>query len=72
MGKAETKYAAVTIAGAVSLGSYESGAMYELLDALAQHNASPLTKQSGDYVKIDVITGASAGGVTGAILTQRL
>ncbi len=66
------KYLAITIAGAVSLGSYESGAMYELLDAIAQHNANPQTKQSGDYVKVDVITGASAGGMTGAILAQSL
>lgn len=72
MAKDKTKYLAITIAGAVSLGSYESGAMYELLDAIAQHNADPTTKKIGDYVKIDVITGASAGGMTGAILTQRL
>jgi predicted acylesterase/phospholipase RssA len=72
MAEDKTKYLAITIAGAVSLGSYESGAVYELLDAIAQHNANPQTKQAGDYVKVDVITGASAGGMTGAILTQRL
>jgi len=67
-----TKYLAITIAGAVSLGSYEAGAMYEILDAIRQHNEHPDTTAEGDYIRIDVITGASAGGMTAAILAQKL
>ena len=32
------KRLAITIAGAVSLGSYEAGVLYEVLDAIHQHN----------------------------------
>ena len=32
------KKLSMTIAGAVSLGSYESGVAFEILDALSQHN----------------------------------
>ncbi len=67
-----TKYLAITIAGAVSLGSYEAGAMYEILDAIRQHNEHPDTIAKGDFIRIDVITGASAGGMTAAILAQKL
>lgn len=67
-----TKKLAITIAGAVSLGSYEAGAMYEILEAIRQHNDNELTRKKGDFVHVDVITGASAGGMTGAILAQRL
>jgi len=67
-----TKYLAITIAGAVSLGSYEAGAMYEILDAIAQHNDDPETARVGDSIKVDVLTGASAGGMTAAILAQKL
>jgi len=60
---------AITIAGAVSLGSYEAGVTYELLEAFRTHNlkAAPDAK-----IYIDVITGASAGGMTAAMLAQRL
>ena len=67
-----TKYLAITIAGAVSLGSYEAGAMYEIIDAIRQHNDDPATTAAGDFIKIDVLTGASAGGMTAAILAQKL
>jgi len=67
-----TKYLAVTIAGAVSLGSYEAGAMYEIFDAIRQHNENPTTISLGDFIRIDVLTGASAGGMTAAILAQKL
>ncbi|MGA2335718.1 MAG: hypothetical protein ABSG08_10115 [Terriglobales bacterium] len=30
---------AITVAVTVSLGSYEAGVLYEILDAIAQHNA---------------------------------
>jgi len=29
---------AIAISGAVSLGSFESGVMYEIIEAIAQHN----------------------------------
>src|SRR4051812_30726635 len=67
------KNLAITIAGAVSLGSYESGVIYEILDALAQHNQWCHDNNSPDQrIEIDVITGASAGGMTAAIVAQRL
>lgn len=66
------KYLAITIAGAVSLGSYEAGATYEILDAIRQHNEHPETIANGDFIRIDVLTGASAGGMTASILAQKL
>src|ERR1700760_677397 len=65
------KRLAVTIAGAVSLGSYEAGVLYEVLDAIRQHNRNPATAES-DHITIDVLTGASAGGMTAVILAQKL
>ena len=63
-----SKQVAITIAGAVSLGSYEAGVMYEVLDALAQHNRwADENKQSEKRIEIDVLTGASAGGMTAAM-----
>jgi predicted acylesterase/phospholipase RssA len=67
-----TKYLAITIAGAVSLGAYEAGATYEILDAIRQHNEHPETIAKGDFIRIDVLAGASAGGMTAAILAQKL
>ena len=59
---------AIVISGAVSLGSYEAGVMYELLEAIALHNES-VGSDHPDRVEIDVITGASAGAMTAAILS---
>jgi Patatin-like phospholipase len=65
------KRVAITIAGAVSLGSYEAGVLYELLRAIRKRN-----EQAGDdqskKVYIDVLTGASAGAMTAAMVAQRL
>jgi len=60
---------AITIAGAVSLGSFEAGVLFEVLDALGQHNdaSSPDAR-----IYIDVLTGASAGGMTAAIAAHRM
>jgi hypothetical protein len=67
------KKLAITISGAVSLGSYESGVAFELLDAIAQHNQwADSNNQPNQRFEIDVLTGASAGGMTAAILAQRL
>jgi hypothetical protein len=67
------KKLAITIAGAVSLGSYEAGVAFEVLDAVSQHNQ--WAKQSNlpdERLEIDVLTGASAGGMTVAMIAQRL
>jgi hypothetical protein len=61
---------AIAISGAVSLGSYQAGVMYEIIKAIAQHNVNT-TKQE-DKIEIDVITGASAGAMTACMLAQRL
>jgi hypothetical protein len=65
------KRLAITIAGAVSLGSYEAGVLYEIIEAIGQHNASGSGKED-DKIYIDVLTGASAGGMTATIATQKL
>lgn len=60
---------AITIAGAVSLGSFEAGVLFEVFDALCQHNQ---TASADQRIYIDVLTGASAGGMTAAIASQTL
>jgi predicted acylesterase/phospholipase RssA len=64
------KRMAITIAGAVSLGSYEAGVLYEVLEALRRHNST--AKSEDDKIYVDAITGASAGGMTAAMAAQRL
>jgi hypothetical protein len=64
------KRLAITIAGAVSLGSYEAGVLYELMRAIRRNNEAAQTEDQKIYV--DVITGASAGGMTAAMVSQRL
>jgi len=66
------KRLAITIAGAVSLGAYEAGVLYEIVEALRQHNEHPDTVADGDQIFIDVLTGASAGGMTAVIAAQKL
>src|SRR5271156_1199466 len=65
------KRLAITVAGAVSLGSYEAGVLYEVLDTIRQHNTDPATT-TDDRIVIDVLTGASAGGMTAIVLAQKL
>ncbi|WP_411871974.1 patatin-like phospholipase family protein [Vulcanococcus limneticus] len=68
-----TKKLAVVISGAVSLGSYEAGVVYEVLEAIAQHNLKADTDgRSHERIEIDVITGASAGGITATVLAKAL
>ncbi len=64
------KRLAITIAGAVSLGSYEAGVLYEVLEALRQHNELPVN--ANNKIIVDVLTGASAGGMTATIVAQKL
>jgi Patatin-like phospholipase len=67
------KRLAITISGAVSLGSYEAGVLYEVLEALRQHNENPETLANPDErIEIDVLSGASAGGMTAVIVVQSL
>jgi hypothetical protein len=65
------KRLAITISGAVSLGSYEAGVLYEVVNAIGQHNSQPETKPE-ERIEIDVLTGASAGGMTATIAAQKL
>ena len=65
------KKLAITISGAVSLGSYEAGVLYEVIRALGQHNVNPATP-ADDKIHIDVLTGASAGGMTATIAAHKL
>ena len=68
-----SKRLAITISGAVSLGSYEAGVLYEICEALRQHNENPETSANpDDRIEIDVLTGASAGGMTAVITAQNL
>ena len=64
------KRLAITIAGAVSLGSYEAGVLYELMRAIRTYNEASPSDDRKLYV--DVLTGASAGGMTAAMVSQRL
>lgn len=64
---------AITISGAVSLGSYEAGVLFEILEALRRNNTHPdAVADSSKRVEIDVLCGASAGGMTAAIAAQSL
>ncbi len=65
------KRLAITIAGAVSLGSFEAGVLFEILSALKRHNQHPDTA-ADERIEVDVLTGASAGGMTATIAAQRL
>jgi len=64
------KKLSIVISGAVSFRSYEAGVMYDVLEAIAKHNE--VVGDSNDRIKIDLITGASAGGMTVCILAQNL
>jgi predicted acylesterase/phospholipase RssA len=67
-----SKRLAITISGAVSLGSYEAGVLYEICEALGQHNDPETRANPVDRIEIDVLTGASAGGMTAVIAAQNL
>ena len=66
-----SKKLSITVSGAVSLGSYEAGVMYEIIHAIGQHNKN-VGIDSDNKILIDVLTGASAGGMTSTILAQKL
>src|ERR1700743_1018397 len=66
-----TKRLAITISGAVSLGSYEAGVLYEIINAIGKQNLDKATTPD-ERIEIDVLTGASAGGMTATIAAQKL
>jgi len=57
---------ALTLAGGVSLGAYQAGAVYEVLWALSHR------RDAAESVIIDVLTGASAGSMTAAVTARVL
>lgn len=63
------KKLAITISGAVSLGSYEAGVLFEIINAIALNNE---IANEENKIEIDVLTGASAGSMTAAIAAQKL
>ncbi|MEX0322991.1 MAG: patatin-like phospholipase family protein [Puniceicoccaceae bacterium] len=60
---------AIAISGAVSLGTYEAGTVYELINAIKLHNEN---NPENEKISIDVLTGASAGGMTAGLVAQKL
>ena len=62
---------AIVISGAVSLGAYEAGVLYEILRGIENHNTDPATS-ADERIVIDVLSGASAGGMTAAITSHTL
>jgi hypothetical protein len=62
---------AFAIFGAVSLGSYEAGTIYEIISALSEHNKN-FPENSNNRIEIDVLSGASAGGMTAALIAHKL
>ena len=58
---------ALVLSGAVSLGSWEAGVLDELLYQLERLNQD---REAQDHFKIDVITGASAGALTAALVAR--
>lgn len=71
-GTMHPKRLAITISGAVSLGSYEAGVLYEVITAITAHNKAIPVDHPEERIEIDVLTGASAGGMTAAIAGQLL
>ena len=68
-----SKRLAITISGAVSLGCFEAGVLYEVLSAIKQHNQHDDTRKNpNERIEVDVLTGASAGGMTATIAAQKL
>jgi predicted acylesterase/phospholipase RssA len=62
---------AIAISGAVSLGTYEAGVLYEVIRAIGEHNRKCRSNEK-DKIYIDVIVGGSAGGMLAALAAQAL
>jgi hypothetical protein len=54
----------------VSLGSYEAGVLYEVLDAIHQHNAADGVTDD-EKILIDVMTYSTRSALEGSIRTAR-
>jgi predicted acylesterase/phospholipase RssA len=65
MASAERRLA-ISIKGGVSLGAYEAGALFETLRLIQHNNSLPIDKSAKWY--IDVLSGASAGSITSAMV----
>jgi hypothetical protein len=50
---------------------YEAGVLYEVVNAIRQHNSQPDTKPE-ERIEIDLLTGASAGGMIATIAARKL
>jgi predicted acylesterase/phospholipase RssA len=61
---------AISIKGGVSLGAYEAGALYETLRLIGYNNSRPNPDRTNWF--IDVLSGASAGSVTAAMVAAAL
>ena len=61
---------AIAISGAVSLGCFEAGILYEVLRAIGEHNR--LAREEDARIFVDVLTGASAGAMTAALAARYL
>jgi hypothetical protein len=69
----KTTRLAITISGAVSLGTFEAGALWEFLNGIKEHNDAVASGTPNiNRIEIDVMTGASAGGMSSAIAAQKL
>lgn len=71
----QTLHLAITMAGAISAGAYTAGVMdylLEVLDKWSQLKEKPDPRVPVHNVKIEVLSGASAGGMTAAITAVAL
>jgi predicted acylesterase/phospholipase RssA len=58
---------ALIIAGGTSLGAFEAGVLAELL-----HGLDTVRRERGERFDVDVITGGSAGSITGALVGRAI
>ena len=65
----KTNKIALILAGGVSLGAYQAGVLTEILHALQAINERR-ARQGEPRMVVDVITGASAGSMTGALVAR--
>ena len=62
---------ALSISGGIALGSYEAGVLTQLYKDIWNFNGHPSVEGKA-CLKIDAVAGASAGSITGLILTQAI
>lgn len=69
MAKGEPQYLSVVLSGGISLGAFHAGAVAQLGWFLAKWNSARKTSDLPP-IYVDVVSGASAGALTGAMLTH--